>query len=89
MNVYYSSTFRKDYQDLPGEARTLAEKQLALLAENPRHPSLRVRKIRGTSWPRWEGRITRGYRFTFDWEGDSIILRRIGSHDIVDREAKV
>ncbi len=29
----------------------------------------------------WEARLTRGYRFTFVIDGDTYILRRVGSHD--------
>lgn len=88
MKVFYSRVFQKDYQNLPKETRAQADKQLLLFVQNPRHPSLRVQKIKGSRRPLWEGRITRGYRFTFEWEGDKVILRRIGSHAIVDREAK-
>ncbi len=31
----------------------------------------------------WEGRITKGYRFTFQVHQDSYLLRRIGTHDIL------
>jgi hypothetical protein len=33
----------------------------------------------------WEGRITQGYRFTFQIVGDIYLLRRIGTHDILRR----
>lgn len=88
MKVHYSRVFRKDYQGLPEDIRARADKQLALFVENPRHPSLRVQKIRGSRQTRWEGRITRGYRFTFEWEGDTVFLRRMGTHEIIDQEAQ-
>ena len=58
------------------------DRKLAPFLENPRHPSLHVKKMND---PRdiWEGRITRGYRFTFQIAGDTYILRRIGTHDIL------
>jgi len=31
----------------------------------------------------WEGRISRGYRFTFEIAGDLCRLRRIGPHDVL------
>ena len=88
VKVFHSRAVHRDFQDLPKDVRSQAERQLALLIENPRRPSLRVKKIRGVREPRWEGRISRGYRFTFDWDGDTIILRRIGTHEIIDREAE-
>lgn len=88
MKVLYSRAFQRDFQDLPKEIQAQAEKQLALFVENHRHPSLRVKKIKGFPGSRWEGRITRGYRFTFDWIEDTVLLRRVGTHEIIDREAK-
>lgn len=34
----------------------------------------------------WEASVTLSYRFTFNWESDLIILRRIGTHDILQKE---
>jgi hypothetical protein len=34
----------------------------------------------------WEARISYSYRMTFVWEGDLIILRRVGAHDILKKE---
>lgn len=88
MKVYYTRAFRKDFQDLPKERRHQAEKQLRLFVGNPRHPSLRVRRIQGSRRSIWEGRVSRSYRFTFEWEGETVVLRRIGPHAIIDQEAK-
>ncbi len=88
MKVLYTRAFQKDFQDLPEEIRAQAEKQLALFVENPQHPSLGVKRIRGGQASRWEGRITRRHRFTFDQEGEFVVLRRIGTHEIIDQEAK-
>ncbi len=88
MKVFYSRAFKRDYRDLPKEIQAQADRQLARFVENARHPSLGVQKIQGAPRPIWEGRVTRGYRFTFEWEGDVAVLRRIGSHAIIDREAK-
>lgn len=56
--------------------------QIRLLADNPRHPSLQVKKIRGTS-DIWEARVDRQYRMSFEWTGDVILLRVVGNHDDV------
>ena len=74
--------FKRDFQSLPDPIRRRTEKQLTLLLQNPRHPSLRIKKLEGTS-DIWEGRITRKYRFTFQMLEDRCILRRVGSHDIL------
>jgi hypothetical protein len=50
------------------------------LAENPRHPSLRLKKIEGTPGI-WEAMIDRGCRMTLEVRADAFILRNIGKHD--------
>lgn len=84
MKVFTTKLFEEDYQALPGHIQTAARRKLALFVENPRHPSLQVKKMED---PRdiWEARITKSYRFTFHWKGDLVLLRRIGAHDILKR----
>ena len=82
MKILTTRPFDEDYDRLPGFIKERVDKQLALLLENPRHPSLRVKKIKGH--PNiWEGRITKQYRFTFQIIEDLWLLRRIGTHSIL------
>jgi mRNA-degrading endonuclease RelE of RelBE toxin-antitoxin system len=81
MIIQTEKVFDRDYVKLPESIQSLAEKQLALLLENPRHPSLQVRKMKGHK-DLWEGRITIHYRFTFKIVGETYYLRRIGTHEI-------
>lgn len=81
MMIRTEKTSDRDYVKLTRHIQTLAEKQLALFLENPRHPSLHVRKMQGRE-DLWEGRITIHYRFTFKIVGDTYHLRRIGTHEI-------
>ena len=80
-------SFERDYVRLPEPIQALVEKAIRLLAENPRHPSLHVKKMRGTK-DIWEGRVARSYRLTFNWEGQVITLRRVGTHDILQAEGR-
>lgn len=82
MKIFTTKPFEDDHAALPATIQDIVDRKLALFLENPRHPSLRVKKMND---PRdiWEGRITRGYRFTFQIAGDTYILRRIGTHDIL------
>lgn len=34
----------------------------------------------------WEGRVDIHYRFTFHYEGDTVVFRNIGHHDILDKK---
>jgi len=79
------STFQKDYKSLPRVVQKQFEKAIRLFEENPRHPSLRVKKMEGTA-DIWEARVTQSYRFTFNWEGDVVSLRRMGTHNILRKE---
>lgn len=83
MRLQRSERFKRDFQSLSAIIRRRAEKQLALFVNNPGHPSLRIKKMQGLPGI-WEGRVTRKYRFTFEFREDVCILRRIGTHDILE-----
>ena len=69
---------------LPKSLRKKVDKALILLEANPRHPSLHLEKIdAGKSI--WSGRVDRGYRFTFQWVPNGILLRKLGAHDAAYR----
>ena len=82
MRVLAYQGFRDFYRKLPASIQKKVEKQLYLLADNPRHPSLQVKKIRGTVGIR-EARVDRQYRLSFEMMGDTIYLRVVGNHDEV------
>ncbi|MFQ6003195.1 MAG: hypothetical protein ACE5KJ_05555 [Candidatus Zixiibacteriota bacterium] len=73
--------FTKCYKNLPARIQAQIDKQLSLLLENPRHPSLRIKKIQGTRGEIFEGRINKNYRFTFQIERDTYVLRKVGPHN--------
>ena len=83
MRLERTERFQRDFRALPKPSQRRAAKQLALFFQNPRHPSLRIKKMQG-SQDIWEGRITRSYRFTFQIRDDACILRRIETHDILE-----
>ena len=84
MQIKPSPEFAHDYKNLPSLLRKRTDEQLKLLLENPQHPSLRLKKIKG--FPDiWEARVTKNYRFTFQIQGNFYLLRRIGTHDILKR----
>ena len=84
MRFVYTRKFKELFKELPLSVRRKFSKQISLLAENIRHPSLQTKKIQGHPFI-WEARIDYHYRFTFNWEKDVIILRAIGAHDEVLR----
>jgi mRNA-degrading endonuclease RelE of RelBE toxin-antitoxin system len=84
MKFFRTERFKKQYKKLPLPIKQAVKKQLALLADNPDHPSLNIKKMQD---PRniWEGRITKSYRFTFQIEDDTYLLRNFGPHDILNK----
>lgn len=84
MQFRRTERFKKALRALPAPIQEKAIKALRLLAENPRHPSLQVKKIQGME-NIWEGRVDQKYRFTFQLENEDdqmvIVLRNIDNHD--------
>jgi mRNA interferase RelE/StbE len=73
--------FKKSVLELDGRTREKLRKQLEILISNPRHPSLGVKKIKGTKSV-FEARVDDHYRFTFEYgEKNEIVLRVVGPHN--------
>jgi len=83
MKIKTTRRFDKDYACLPGEIKDLLDQKLKLFFENQSHPSLRVKKMAGHPGI-WEASITMQYRFTFEIQSDTYILRRTGTHDVLN-----
>ena len=84
MIIRRTDSFLRDYRALPVSIRDRVDKQLNLLFEDFRHPSLRLKKLKGTN--RFEIRISKGYRLTLRFDKGLIELRRVGTHDILRDE---
>ena len=80
MNFVETSRFRKAYLQLPHDARERVKEALLRMDNNLRHPSLQVKKIKGTK-DIWEARVSLDYRMTFQMVKNYIILRNVGHHD--------
>ena len=80
MKFIYAPAFLKNYKELSAELREQLDKQLAFLAIDPHHPSLRIHKRRGEK-DIWQARITQSYRLFFRMQGDTIILLAVGPHE--------
>ena len=80
MKIARTERFKKSYRRLSPADRELVKKALRPLMENPRHPGLRVKRIKGTAGI-WEARVSRSCRMTFEIRGDTYLLRNVGKHD--------
>ena len=80
--VVFTPRFERLFRRLPRSIRDATYEKLALFLEDPSHPSLRVKRIKGTARI-WEMSVTMSYRLTFEQEGQTVLLRRIGTHDVL------
>jgi mRNA-degrading endonuclease YafQ of YafQ-DinJ toxin-antitoxin module len=79
-------SFRKAYSKLSRVEQRSVDNKLVLLAQNPWHKSLRVKKIRTTDF--FECSVNMDIRIVFLFEGDAIIiLLDIGHHDQLIKRA--
>ena len=78
-----TSRFWDAYADLPERIKRRARKTYELFEQNPRHPSLRLKKVHG-SRPIYSVRITRDYRAVGIQKDESVIWFWIGSHEDYD-----
>lgn len=80
MNIYFSDLFLDCVQRLSVDAKKALKKKLDLLADNPKHPSLRTKKIKGRE-DIFEASVNMDIRITWEFYEDGILLRNIGRHD--------
>ncbi len=84
MKVQRTDRFKKDYQKLPSDIQRQVDQKLRFLIRDPRHPSLRIHKLRGVEGL-WEFSVTMNYRVLFEIEGEYYVLLGVGPHRVVDR----
>ena len=79
--IRYTQRFKRKYARLSAAIQAKIDKQIALLAENPRHPSLRSKPIQGLVGI-YEARIDQDYRLTYQrLPGGILLLRVVASHE--------
>jgi len=76
-----SPAFWALYQGLPADIRALADKNFALLKHDPRHPSLRLKKIDDL----WSVRVGDHYRALGTDVKEGVYWIWIGSHADYDK----
>ena len=83
INIVTLPRFDKDFSKLHPNIKNVVLNKLNIFMDNPNHPSLRIKKIKGTT-NKWEMTITKNYRITFKPVGNTKILRKVGTHDILN-----
>lgn len=85
MQIARTDHFKSEFKKLPTPIQKQAIVNLEKFINNQSHPSLHVKKLQGMK-NRWEFRITKSYRVTWQKIKDGILLRHIGTHDILRKE---
>ena len=80
MRFVITKRFEEAYRVLPDNLKKKADKALRLLADNPAHPSLHLKKVQGVQGI-WEARVDISCRMTLEIYSDHYLLRNIGKHD--------
>jgi hypothetical protein len=77
--------FQPLFDALPADVRSLADKAFGLLKQDPKHPSLHFKRLRGDMW---SIRIGRSYRALAIEGTDRFQWYWIGTHSEYDRLVK-
>lgn len=82
MEILFTEQFEQAYKKLIKNEKKSIQKALSLLGNNPRYPSLYVKKMEGSK-NIWEARPSKRLRMTFEMEGNTINIRNVGEHEKV------
>lgn len=82
--ITYSKNFLKHYKKLSNAEKNQFKNKIKFFIENPTHPSLRTKKIKGLD-NTWESSINMDIRIIWFYQDDELIfLIDIGHHDILN-----
>ena len=79
MNFRYLTGAVRDYDALSPVLQSRVRKQLDVLVQNLRHPSLHAKKFDEAN-NIWQARVNNDYRFYFSIQGDTYIILAITRH---------
>lgn len=85
LQITFTDRFQKHYKDLTEIEKKQFKNKLAIFSENPFHPSLRTKRIQGTS-DLFEFSVSMDIRVIWFYEGEALVaLVDIGHHDILKK----
>ena len=83
LQITYTSRFKRHFKALSDTEKAQFKTKLDIFAENPLHPSLRSKRIKGAD-DLFEFSVNMDIRVIWFYEGDSLIaFVDIGHHDIL------
>ena len=86
MRIRISDELAKELAKIKKRDQKLAkqvQKQLEIFSTNPKHPSLRLHKLKGELKNLWSISVTKSIRLTYLFEDDEAYFVDIGTHDQV------
>jgi hypothetical protein len=84
LRSFRSRQFRRCLEALPEDAQALAHEKFLLWKQDPGHPSLEFKKLRGENW---SARVSIHYRAIGHFVKDGFLWEWIGTHGESDRLA--
>jgi hypothetical protein len=81
LNHFASPEFWLHYRQLPEDIQELADKSFALLKTDPRHPSIRLKKVGHF----WSARVGLRYRALAKERAEGLVWFWIGPHGAYDK----
>lgn len=85
LRIGYRPGFLRAFDKLPPSLQEEVEERIAFFEKNPRHPSLRVHKLKGRLRDRWSFSVNYQYRIIFIYENkNTALLLAVGNHSIYE-----
>ena len=81
MNPFASPEFWFHHRRLPDDIRALADRCFQMLRADPRHPSLRLKKVGAF----WSARVGLHYRALARDRPEGLVWFWVGPHDLYDQ----
>lgn len=88
ISLAYKKKFEQDYKKLSPDIRAFVDEALRNLLQTPMPKSLRFEKLTGIRNPSvYTIHVTpnHSHKISLEKDGSKIILRRIGTHKLIDR----
>jgi len=83
--ITFTERFQKNFKKLNANEKKVLKNKLEILKQNPMHPSLRTKRIKGMD-NLFECSVNMDIRIIWYYERDRIIvLLDVGHHDVLDR----
>ena len=79
--ISFLPRFLKSFEELDPISQKSIRKTIALLSEDPKHPSLRSKKVKGTEFL-YEASANMDLRISWEYKNENtILIRNCGHHD--------